>query len=206
MTSYRKVDVWLSDIIWFSGFWTCKYSCLMCRTWAGARGLALDLPHFRRPLWELGFWLFGGGRLSVVLRRNFILGQKTLSQSLFHWIWHTLYKAVFWVSQHFPSKIHFVRKLATSFHSVLAAQIPCKEKKPSWIGCSSWSLAGDITGFFHSFPQIHLTKCWAFPVFSQPQIWSLLHMGWLRKKISDSINDFLKAGHIRVCWEWWNGG
>lgn len=156
MTSYRKVDVRLSDIILsFSGFWTCKSSCLVSRTWAGARVWTPDLPHFRRLFWELGFWLFGGGPLSVVLRRNFILGQKTLSQSLFHWIWHTLCEVVFWVSQYFPSKIHFVRKLATSFHPVLAAQIPCKEKKPSWIGCSScgsWSLAGDITGLFHSFP------------------------------------------------------
>lgn len=129
MTSYRKVDVWLSDIILsFSGFWTCKSSCLVSRTWAGARVWTPDLPHFRRLFWELGFWLFGGGPLSVVLRRNFILGQKTLSQPLFHWIWHTLCEVVFWVSQYFPSKIHFVRKLATSFHPVLAAQIPCKEK------------------------------------------------------------------------------
>lgn len=129
MTSYRKVDIWLSDIISFSGFWTCKSSCLVTRTWAGERVLSPDLPHFRGPLWELDFWLFGGRPLSVFLGRSFILGQKTLSQSLFHWIWHTLYKAVFWVSQHFTSKIHSVRKLATSFHPVLAAQIPWKENK-----------------------------------------------------------------------------
>lgn len=81
-------------------------------------------PLFWVPFEGLCFWIFGGGPLSAVLSRNSILQQRTLAQSVFHWSWHTLWKALFSVSQHFPNKIHFVWKLPTSLHPVLAAHNP----------------------------------------------------------------------------------